>query len=166
MNYKIFLQNKFFPRILFLFSQYPRIFASMWNSSNFSRISNYLFTMYTKLFYKLIYISGKLFSLLGPLGMNFNPSTQKFVGTPKLRKLQLYGCLSLTLQMIICCWRTYEVFTDYPGGSYNPSFHICFGFSFIMVIACFPLWLLYFKQDELKNGINRAMRYSVQFQGE
>lgn len=122
--------------------------------------------MYTKLFYKLIYISGKLFSLLGPLGMNFNPSTQKFVGTPKLRKLQLYGCLSLTLQMIICCWRTYEVFTDYPGGSYNPSFHICFGFSFIMVIACFPLWLLYFKQDELKNGINRAMRYSVQFQGE
>ncbi|OXA55868.1 hypothetical protein Fcan01_08896 [Folsomia candida] len=121
--------------------------------------------MYTKLFYKLIFISGKLFSLLGPLGMKFDPSSKKFVGTAKLRKLQLYGCLSLTLQMLIACWGTHQVYTKYPGGLYNPVFHICFAFSFIMVIVCFPLWLLYFKQEELKNGMNRAIKYSVQFQG-
>lgn len=121
--------------------------------------------MYTKLFYKLIYISGKLFSLLGPLGMKFDPSTQKFVGTQKLRKLQLYGCLSVTLQMINNCWRTHQIYTEYPGGSHHPSFHICFAFGFTTVMASFPLWLVYFKQEEINTGMNRVLKYSVQFQG-
>ncbi|OXA55862.1 hypothetical protein Fcan01_08898 [Folsomia candida] len=96
--------------------------------------------------------------------MKFNPSTQIFVGTPKLRKLQLYGCLLVTLQMIINFWQTHKIYTEYPGGSHNPDFHICFAFTFITVFALFPLWLVYFKQEEMKNGFNRVLKYSVQFQ--
>ncbi|OXA40210.1 hypothetical protein Fcan01_24945 [Folsomia candida] len=97
--------------------------------------------------------------------MKFDPSTQKFVGTQKLRKLQLYGCLSVTLQMINNCWRTHQIYTEYPGGSHHPSFHICFAFGFTTVMASFPLWLVYFKQEEINTGMNRVLKYSVQFQG-
>lgn len=121
--------------------------------------------MYTKLFYKLIFVSAKLFSLFGPVGMSFNLKTRKFFVTRKLRKYQLYACLSSTVQAVNFSWRMWQMHRHFTGGSHNLSLQICTAYTFIAVMALFPIWKIYVGQEDFKNVLNRVLNYSVEFQG-
>ncbi|OXA39701.1 hypothetical protein Fcan01_25431 [Folsomia candida] len=116
--------------------------------------------MHSSKYYRLLYISCKICTYFGTIGMTFDPKTHLYQLDERARKRQFFSCLAVSLCIIFTSVKTYEI---YDEEKVTQEFNLCYVFTFVGILLVGPLWNYFVEEDDFVMVLNQLLFYQEKF---